>query len=101
MSDGKPTRRWIRGGQVLRRRSGRWDLESADIAISAGKIAEVVRPQPAGSATLAPGDIDAARRIVIPGLVNAHLHSNDDFLRGRVDKLPLEIYMLMAVPVTG
>jgi 5-methylthioadenosine/S-adenosylhomocysteine deaminase len=101
MSDARPTRRWIRGGQVLRRRSGRWDLESADIAISAGKIAEVVRAQPAGHATLAPGDIDAARRIVIPGLVNAHLHSNDDFLRGRVDKLPLEIYMLMAVPVTG
>lgn len=46
-------------------------------------------------------DIDGTRRIIIPGLINAHLHSNDDFLRGRVDKLPLEIYMLMAVPVTG
>jgi 5-methylthioadenosine/S-adenosylhomocysteine deaminase len=92
-------RRWIKGGQVLRRRSGRWDLESADIAVEAGKIAEVVPC--ATDSEPAAADIDATRRIIIPGLINAHLHSNDDFLRGRVDKLPLEIYMLMAVPVTG
>lgn len=92
-------RRWIRGGMVLRRRSGRWDLETADIAVSEGKITEVVpaAPEPELEAL----DIDATRRIIIPGLINAHLHSNDDFLRGRIDKLPLEIYMLMAVPVTG
>jgi 5-methylthioadenosine/S-adenosylhomocysteine deaminase len=101
MTDGWPVQRWIRGGQVLRRRSGRWDLELADVAISAGAIAEVVPASPGDRAALGPGDIDAARRIIIPGLINAHLHSNDDFLRGRVDKLPLEIYMLMAVPVTG
>lgn len=94
-----PVRRWIRGGQVLRRRSGQWDLEHADIAISGGRVEDVV-PAPQRVA-LAPADIDGGRRIIIPGLINAHLHSNDDFLRGRVDKLPLEIYMLMAVPVTG
>jgi 5-methylthioadenosine/S-adenosylhomocysteine deaminase len=91
--------RWIRGGQALRRRSGRWQLENADIEIAGGRIAQITPP--AAAPDLSPDDIDATRRIVIPGLVNAHLHSNDDFLRGRVDKLPLEIYMLMAVPVTG
>jgi hypothetical protein len=48
----RPARRWIRGGQVLRLRSGQWDLESADIAISAGKIEQVVE---GGTPPAAPG----------------------------------------------
>lgn len=89
----------IRRGRVLRRSEGSWMLERADVEIVGGRIHAVdVNTQ---DRELGPDDLDASRRIVVPGLVNGHLHSNDDFLRGRVDKLPLEVYMLTAVPVTG
>jgi len=89
---------WIRGGRVLARR-GQWQLDRADVQVSGDRIVKVLaNPAPA---PLQDGDLDATGLLVIPGLINAHVHSNDDFLRGRVDKLPLEIYMLMAVPVTG
>ena len=90
---------WVRGGQLLTHRDGRWGVERADIQVSGSSIARVdTSPaQVEGQA----GDLNAAGLLIIPGLINAHVHSNDDFLRGRVDKLPLEVYMLMAVPVTG
>lgn len=42
--------------------------------------------------------IDAARRLAIPGLVNSHFHSNQNFLRGRYPGRPLEALMLYAYP---
>lgn len=90
--------KWVRGGQVLRRQGGQWKLERADLRLEGGRIAEIAAPL---QREPVPGEIDARKRIVAPGLINAHLHSNDNFLRGRVDNLPLELYMLVAVPVTG
>jgi len=43
--------------------------------------------------------IDAENCIVIPGLVNAHLHSHDHFNKGSVDNLPLELYLLYLRPL--
>lgn len=42
--------------------------------------------------------IDGSRRIVMPGLVNAHFHSSRNFLRGRWPGRPLEALMLYAYP---
>ena len=42
--------------------------------------------------------IDASNCIIIPGLVNAHLHSHDHFNKGAFEKLPLEIWMLYLRP---
>jgi len=42
--------------------------------------------------------IDAARSLVMPGLVNAHLHSNEIFQRGRYECMPLETWLLLAYP---
>ena len=36
--------------------------------------------------------IDASKKIVMPGLVNAHLHSHDAFMKGLYEDLPLEIW---------
>lgn len=91
--------KFIRGGDVLRRRDGRWVSQRADIEISGDRIAAVIEAPDA--AAPGPEDLDASRHLVIPGLVNAHLHSNDNFLRGRVERVPLEIYMLTAVPISG
>lgn len=42
--------------------------------------------------------IDAKHCIVIPGLINAHLHSHDHFNKGAFEKLPLEIWILYIRP---
>jgi 5-methylthioadenosine/S-adenosylhomocysteine deaminase len=42
--------------------------------------------------------IDAHGKLLIPGLVNAHLHSHDRFDRGRFDRLPLEIWRTLYNP---
>ena len=45
--------------------------------------------------------IDGRDRLIMPGLVNAHLHSGESFFRGRYEKLPLELWMLYAYPLIG
>ncbi|WP_240842539.1 amidohydrolase family protein [Acidaminobacter sp. JC074] len=67
------------------------DLAQGDIFIKDGVIAGI-------------GDyfkgviIDATDKLVMPGLVNAHLHSHDHFNKGAVDNLPLEIYLMYLRP---
>ena len=45
--------------------------------------------------------IDGANRLVMPGLVNAHLHSWEAMFKGRFDNLPLELWMLYCYPILG
>ena len=40
--------------------------------------------------------IDAQGQIIIPGLINAHSHSYTSYLKGTIDNVPLDIYMLHA-----
>jgi len=67
---------------------------TTDIRVRGDRIAEL------GSGLAADGAevIDARRRLAIPGLVNAHFHSNQNFLRGRYPGRPLEALMLYAYP---
>lgn len=67
---------------------------AADILIEGDRI-EAIGPELAtGYAEV----IDARRRLAIPGLVNSHFHSNQNFLRGRYPSRPLEAMMLYAYP---
>ncbi|HTW27266.1 MAG TPA: amidohydrolase [Acetobacteraceae bacterium] len=43
--------------------------------------------------------IDGRDRLVMPGLVNGHLHSGETFFRGRYERLPLELWLLYAYPL--
>ncbi|UIJ70362.1 amidohydrolase family protein [Aurantimonas sp. HBX-1] len=43
--------------------------------------------------------IEGAGKLVMPGLVNAHLHSNEALFKGRYDNMPLEVWMLYAYPI--
>ncbi len=45
--------------------------------------------------------IDGTGKLVMPGLVNAHLHSPANFLKGALEDSPLEIFMLYEVPPMG
>jgi 5-methylthioadenosine/S-adenosylhomocysteine deaminase len=40
-------------------------------------------------------------RLVMPGLVNGHLHSGEALFKGRYDNLPLELWMLYCYPILG
>src|SRR5205823_8797938 len=62
-----------------------------DVAVSGGRIVE-----------RAPDDaerIDCSGFLVVPGMVNAHNHSNENWFRGMWDNLPLEPWMLFSYPV--
>ncbi len=45
--------------------------------------------------------IDAGSSIVLPGFVDAHMHSNEGFEMGRYDNLPLEIWLSEFYPPFG
>lgn len=67
----------------------------ADVLIEGDKIVGV---GPGLARTAGPGDtvIEAAGKLVMPGLVNAHTHSFENLFRGGYDGLPLELWMLSA-----
>jgi len=72
--------------------------QQGDLTIADGVITAI------GSQLEAPQGaevIDATGRLVMPGLVNAHLHSNEIFFRGRYQRKPLETWMLYAYPFFG
>ena len=45
--------------------------------------------------------LSAQDKLIIPGLINAHLHSHDRFDKGRFDNLPLEVWMVLYNPPTA
>jgi 5-methylthioadenosine/S-adenosylhomocysteine deaminase len=45
--------------------------------------------------------IDGRRRIALPGLINAHMHSNESFEQGAYDNLPLELWLIHTYPPIG
>jgi 5-methylthioadenosine/S-adenosylhomocysteine deaminase len=46
-------------------------------------------------------EIDGSGHLIMPGLVNAHFHSSVNHLKGSLDSLPLEIFMLYESPSDG
>jgi 5-methylthioadenosine/S-adenosylhomocysteine deaminase len=46
-------------------------------------------------------EIDATGHLLMPGLVNGHFHSSANHLKGSLDSLPLEIFMLFETPADG
>lgn len=45
--------------------------------------------------------VDGRDRLLMPGLVNAHVHSWEAFFAGRYDNMPLELWMLLSYPILG
>jgi cytosine/adenosine deaminase-related metal-dependent hydrolase len=80
----------LRGGLVD---VGGGDFRRTDVAIEDGRIALV------GEEASGAEEVDCARFAVVPGIVNAHNHSNENWFRGRFDNLPLEPWMLFSYPV--
>jgi 5-methylthioadenosine/S-adenosylhomocysteine deaminase len=60
------------------------------VHVSAGRF---VAQAPTGAETVV-----LNRRLLVPGMINAHHHSNEAWHRGRFDRMPLESWMLFAYP---
>lgn len=70
----------------------------ADVLVVADRIDAV------GTELPVPDDatvVDATHRLLMPGLVNAHVHSWEALFKGRYDNLPLELWMLLSYPILG
>jgi 5-methylthioadenosine/S-adenosylhomocysteine deaminase len=81
----------IRNGLVLRPDG---TAEQCDIAIDGGAITAV------GHVERGEGEeIDASRRLVAPGLINTHCHSNENYFKGLFDNMPLELWLLFSYPL--
>jgi 5-methylthioadenosine/S-adenosylhomocysteine deaminase len=83
----------VRGGEVL---ANDGSLRQADVLVRGGLIAGV------GSVSAQPGvkELDASGSIVVPGLVNAHMHSGENLNPGRYENLPLDLWFVHSHQVT-
>lgn len=88
----------VRNGRVLA--AGGAHAEALDLLIEEGRICAIGAPGMA-----APADaesIDAADRLIIPGLVNAHTHAHGGLGKGAVnDRLSLEMFLTGSGALTG
>jgi 5-methylthioadenosine/S-adenosylhomocysteine deaminase len=93
-----PVKTLIRGGTVLTLDPDDHVLVGEDVLL---EDARIVRVGGRLDERDGPFDriIDASRRLVMPGLVNAHFHCYDRFLRGMWEGMPLEMWILCASPI--
>ncbi len=87
----------IRGGRALDIVAGTAD--AAEILVEDDTIREI---GPVGMAVPeGAAEIDAAHRLIHPGLVNAHTHSHGNLGKGMGDRWPLELLLTAAPMLTG
>ena len=84
----------IKNGMMLLADNYSWRVQ--DLVIDGGKIAQVGSTIDSSSYRIEE-TIDAEEYLVIPGLINAHAHSYAGVLKGSIDNLPLDMYMLYAI----
>ena len=86
----------VTGGRILSPSSARG--EERDIVIEADTIVDIVAPGAVRDANAE--RLEAARRLIIPGLINSHTHSHGGLSKGMGDRWNLEI-LLTANPWLG
>ena len=84
----------VRGARVLDPLAPEARPAVRDIAIARDRIIEVAESIAAPGAKV----LDAKDMLAIPGLVSAHYHSHDTLLKGCFPPMPLEAWLLHAVP---
>ena len=88
----------IANAHVLTLDDAQQEWRRADIVIDGSRIAAI--GPGAASAWTGPvaRRIDAADQLAMPGLINAHFHSPGNLMKGCLDGMPLELFMLYEVP---
>lgn len=89
----------IRGATILAMEGAHGTRPFAgDLLVEGDRIAAVGTDLPVPPGT---DIIEGRDRLVMPGLVNGHLHSGETFFKGRYEGLPLELWLLYAYPFVG
>ena len=94
----------IHGARVLTLDAGGSELACATVTIEDDTIVAVEPAVGAPRQDLGPPSvrhIEATGHLLMPGLVNAHFHSSANHLKGSLESLPLEIFMLFETPADG
>jgi 5-methylthioadenosine/S-adenosylhomocysteine deaminase len=92
----------LRGAYALQGTDLIFERRALDVVIEGERIAAI---EPANTVGGADDVVDLSRRLLVPGLINGHLHSHEHFHRGRTENLPLEVWQHyvrppVAVPLT-
>lgn len=71
-------------------------LDPGDLVVEGDRITFVGSADPAGAHRAGPWDevIDGSRRIVIPGLINAHTHTYATLFKGSYERMPLDLWLI-------
>lgn len=83
----------VTGGTVVTMDGERRVVEDGAVAVANGAIAAVGPSAELEGRFPGARRIDAAGHLVLPGLVNAHVHCADSLFRGLVEDLPLEAWL--------
>ena len=86
----------IKNARILTMDDQYQEYAKADILVSETRIAAIGPDLQASGPDLRV--IDASGKLAMPGLVNGHVHSPGNFMKGALDDYPLEIFMLYEVP---
>ena len=89
---------FIKNARILTMDDSFTEYQMADIQVEGTKIIAIGQnlPIPEGKEGLQ--IIEANGKLAMPGLVNGHIHSPGNFMKGALDNYPLEIFMLYEVP---
>ncbi len=87
----------IRGARVLTLDQQGTEHDEADIVVRDGKI-EAIGPNAGERHAADARVVDGRGKLAMPGLINGHFHSPMNLIKGALDDMPLELYMLYEVP---
>jgi cytosine/adenosine deaminase-related metal-dependent hydrolase len=87
----------IRDARVLTLDAEDRQFDRADVLVEGARIAAIapdldLPPDPGRR------EIDGRGKLVMPGLINGHFHSSANHLKGSLESLPLEVFMLYESP---
>ena len=96
MSEAPPRRILIRDALIVTLDGGDQLFDPGDLVVEGDRITYVGPSDPAGAHRATPFDeeIDGSRRIVIPGLINAHTHTYATLFRGSYERMPLDLWLV-------
>jgi 5-methylthioadenosine/S-adenosylhomocysteine deaminase len=77
------------------------DLPRANVLIEGARIAGVGTDLEFPHTASDVREIDGRGHLVMPGLINGHFHSPVNLMKGSLDSLPLEVFMLYESPSLG
>ncbi|MGM0875410.1 MAG: amidohydrolase family protein [Bacillota bacterium] len=91
----KSNRKLLKNGLIMTLNNQDEILENCDLLIEGDEIKEIGR-----NIVEQPNDlvIDCTDKLIMPGLINAHIHSQENLFKGNIDNLPLELWMLYTYP---